>query len=336
MIRCIPLLACLLVAASPLMGQLHEVGAMAPPGALRNVGTSSLDAFRHYSSGSPGQSGLGQGGNSLQVPLSSSAYSSFRSGAGSVLESGSAGGASLAGRPIGAAPGIMIVDSSGARPQPRNYLLRGGYGKYAPPPSEDMALTEAAQRQELITSLAPRTAGIYTECIRKGEERFKAGQYTEAFSSFESAGFIGHDDAESLLSMSHAQFAQGSYATAGYYLCRAILKRPDLAQVKLSPKGFYGLAADYVQRVIDLEEYTQQNPQDANGWLLLAYYNWFDDPSAPAKATRNLSQALSTSKDPKLVEAVEVLYGSMLRTGKVTGKLVAATQPSTQPAVAKP
>ena len=262
-----------------------------------------------------------------------------------------AGGSATVGGALGSpAPGRLSSKRYSKAPtEPDLYRPRpvAGLSEFKPSPSYTSPVTAAraylrkigegaegdlSELPEPITSLAPREPSTYQGFILEGERRFRNGEYIGAFNQFKLANDIGAKDAESFLSMLHARFAVSrySYSQAAYYLQQALKFQPELPVTALHPAGFYGNAAHYVDHVFRLNQYLKTSPRDAEAYLVLAYYRWFD-PSVPADRTRDaLARALglrraefgeTVPKDDLFIEAVEVFWRGMVASGRVSGEL---------------
>jgi len=193
-------------------------------------------------------------------------------------------------------------------------------------------------RAEPITSLVPSEPGEYADLLKEGESKFRAGKYVEAFGQFKMANYIGQRDPESLLSMAHARFATGYFASAAFYIRDALIFLPELPLAPLRPKAFYGDPSIFIEHLIRLEDHVRKHAGDAGGYLLLAYFRWFRE-APDVEATRQaLSEALKialASKDTdaaQTVEAVETFWDGILATGRASGKLMPTTRPAAETA----
>ncbi|MFP4138968.1 MAG: tetratricopeptide repeat protein [Planctomycetota bacterium] len=194
-------------------------------------------------------------------------------------------------------------------------------------------------RREPITSLVPDEPSKYQEYLAKGERYFKAAKYTDALGWFEMAGVFDGDDPESLLSLTHTKTALEEYPSAAFTLRKAIRSFPELPVLPLQPRGFYGDPLDYTDQMAKLREYVSKNTFDADGHLLLAYYNWFEGNIEQAK--ESMQTAHLKAKDLRgktresVAEAIDILWKGMVATGKVSDTLGEEPDPAqttTQPA----
>jgi hypothetical protein len=191
----------------------------------------------------------------------------------------------------------------------------------------DSRVMAGANKEDTIKSLVPSGLGLYHDYIEAGEHAFREGEFTLAFTKFQMANYIGVKDPESLLSMSHAQFAADSYPLAAYYLRQTLKYMPSLPTVRLQPKAFYSDPSLYVENVQRLDEYVTLHPHDTDAQLLRAYYYWFDTDEANSAqvATRALEMALAANNTPDTTQAIEAFWDGMVAAGKVKGRIRAAT-----------
>ena len=177
-----------------------------------------------------------------------------------------------------------------------------------------------------ITSLVPEEPSEYRNYMAEGEELFRNGQFLRAFEQFRMANYLASEDVASLLSLTHTRFALASYASASFYLQEALRFMPDLALVRLRPKAFYDSEKTYEANLERLEKHLQENPEDGNAQLLMAYFLWFDQDFP--RALDFLAQAGRTVEDPDkapgLAKAAKIFQRAMEASGYL--------QPSSQPA----
>jgi len=197
---------------------------------------------------------------------------------------------------------------------------------------EEAATSKLRDSSEPITTLVPTPKSDYREHMLKGDRAFRANNYRGAYSEFLIASDLGGRDPESLICLTHAQFALSAYAypKAAYFLERAIKYMPELPLANLRPRGFYGSAAKYAEHMVALEEHLERAPADGDALLLLAYFRWFDENQDVKTVHKALSRALASAlkrKETHLLEAVQTFWDGMVATGKVSGKLVAAQEP---------
>ncbi len=181
--------------------------------------------------------------------------------------------------------------------------------------------TNLSQEVEVITSLVPPNPGIYTDYMKKAERLFRRGRYFDALNEYNLAYYIGPTAPETLLSMVHTNFAMGQYRSAAQYLQRTIKYLPELPLAPLKPKGFYQDPLQYLEQFLRFQTYLDDKSiPDAAGYLLLAYYRWFDDDVEATK--QSLSYALGATDNPEVIEAIETFWSGMVATGKVEGELI--------------
>lgn len=308
-----------------------EVG-LSNPGTFRDPGSSAF-ASRSY--------GLGGLQSTLTMPnsgvlsnsLGSSGFSIKRPGGDGGSSAGALGGLpALKGAPYRASgmgtPGMLNNPQMDNGQRAYSSGVMGGQtvlgmaGQYLG--DEGLNLPDSARKQEPITSLVPSTPSHYTSMLADGERLFRSGEFEAAFNKFTLANYIGGHDPESLLSMTHASFAASdvSYSRPAYYLRQALRYLPDLPQVPLRVKEFYGQTAKFVEQEIRLEEHIGRFPDDADANLMMAYIRWFSDqPDGPAEAKVALERALGSANAPDTLEAIETFWAGMVDSGKATGPL---------------
>lgn len=179
-----------------------------------------------------------------------------------------------------------------------------------------------------ITSLVPQDSGLYAKHMAQAEEAFRAGEYKKALSLYRKANERGRDDPESLLGMAYANYALSKYsfASAGYYLQKAIERFPELPLTPLKPAGFYADQETYEKHLGYLTAHLRKRPSDSNALLILGVFRWFEGDFSAAKAA--LRKAASASKNPKMLEAIKTFRDGMAASGKVLEPLSPATQPA--------
>jgi tetratricopeptide (TPR) repeat protein len=181
---------------------------------------------------------------------------------------------------------------------------------------------------EVITSMAPREKGALGEYVAKGEKAFREGDYEAALKEFQKAYAVDSKNPETLLSLAHACFAAtgSSYYRTSYYLRKALKYLPELPLAPLSPKSFFGDESQYASKLARLEDRTKRFPNDADSYLALAYFRWFDRDVEGARQA--LAQARRYAKSAEMTASVATFWDGMVASGKVSGELTPTTQPS--------
>jgi tetratricopeptide (TPR) repeat protein len=177
---------------------------------------------------------------------------------------------------------------------------------------------------------------------------FRTRQYAEAMSAFRVAASIADRAPESYLSLMHTDFASGHFYMATGNLQLALKYFPQLPLVKLRVRGFFSGPEEFVRLLEPLEKKSQGRGVEADTWLLLAYFRYFDGAEAKAaEALRAAMKALprqaagevrSTDLDAT-EEAIKTFWDGMVAAGKVSGSLTtqpAESPPTTRPAAAGP
>lgn len=203
-------------------------------------------------------------------------------------------------------------------------------------------LTAEGSQPKVISSLVPSDSSMYSALLREGEKRFRMGEFADAFSYFERAGYIAPRVPETLLSLMHARFATSrvSYTTASHYLQLTLRHLPELPLVPVNPKLFYGQTSDgaarYVEHIDALEKHLVKAPDDHDALLLLAYYRWFGN--RPDDARTALAKALKVAiedGDTRLTEAVDTFWAAIVNSGRMSGELL-SPRPKRAPRQAAP
>lgn len=311
-------------------GQLRGTFGPSSPGAAGRgyrADNSNLSAFQNYSYGLSSRSGGGPDSGILSAP-GSSAFSINSAGlGGGPSNSGVLAPTAPRGMSYGGGSDLPALDFSGGSVMGNisgqslyrtPSMFADNFGSIIPG-TKDLA-------SEPIKSLVPTRPGMYHDYLADGEKAFREGSFAAAYARFQMANCIGFTDPESLLSMSHAQFAINCYPMAAYHLRQVLKVLPQLAQLRLQPRLFYGDSSIYVENIIRLEEAIKSHPDDTDAQLLLAYYTWFnqDNRDGAEKTKLALSRAMAASTSPGVIEAIETFYAGMAATGKVSGRLFAA------------
>jgi len=191
---------------------------------------------------------------------------------------------------------------------------------------EEAATSQLKDHSKPITSLVPTPPSEYRNHMAKGDRAFRANNFHVAYTEFQIAGDMGGQDPESLICLTHTQFALSrySYAKACYFLQLAIRHMPELPLARLRPRGFYSSASKYAEHLVALEEHLEKDPADGEAQLLLAYFRWFGEAQDAQATGTALSKALASAlrrKDTHLLEAAETFWDGMVASGKVSGKL---------------
>ena len=345
-----------LAQAPEVLGQARSGVTIRSPGSLRRPGGSGIRSFRTNSYGLGGLQSSGTAGplrSSISGGLGTALRSSMgTAGIGSSLRSnidtssafgtprdtgisGTSGGVAAGFGPrsvsVTGSPGFSM-GSHGGTGVSRSLLgldtdFAAARAFVQSVGDADSGLVKSA---EPITSLVPDQPGRYRDHLADGEERFRAGDFIVAFDKFRLANDIVGRSPETLLSMAHAKFATArfSYASAAFYLRKALKYLPELPLVPLRPKAFYGNPATFGEHIIRLQEHLDEHRFDGDALLLLAYFRWFIDRPDVETIQVALSKALAASRDDEVAEAVRTFWDGMVATGKVSGELFPATRPA--------
>ncbi|MDP6633576.1 MAG: hypothetical protein QGG42_01590 [Phycisphaerae bacterium] len=185
-----------------------------------------------------------------------------------------------------------------------------------------------------IDTLVPDQPGQYRDMMHKGEELMRSGNFIAAYEQFKVVSDIMGRSPEPFLSMAHAKFGAGSYGMTAFYIRRALTCMPQLPGLPLRPKSFYSNVAIFMDLIIRLESHLEENENDGDALLILAYFRWFDDtPAAPAAPVvrKALEKALAVSESEDRTEAIQIFWRAIVSSGKATGELKTKTRATTRP-----
>jgi tetratricopeptide (TPR) repeat protein len=326
------------------------------PGANTNVNTFSqysygLGGVGRASAGGAGalSSSMGQLGGGY-----STNYSNLGAGGAAGLSTNKAGAPlpmlnSALSAPRGGLGGMGELLDRGGDLAKANAILDSSVVSSAMAAIQSAGSGSDLKQASAVTTLVPATPGVYHDFMENGEKAFRSGYFLEAMQAFRNANHIGVHDPESLLSLAHAHFALGGFATAGVYLAQAIEVLPELPLLPIKPTSFYGNLAEGRSRYGDhlemLRAYLQRQPDDAEAHLLLAYFLWFsqnDDPASKAQDIQNAKQSLAAGLaasrkiqvSKATVEAIETFWDGMVASGQAAGRL--ERMPTSSPATTAP
>ena len=335
------------------------------PGTMSTVGLGQTHDFRTHSAGIGGLQTTG-GGYQLQGVLRSSMSNTSQSGWGlrssidTSVGRGSKGAAlrsdidrtsgglisssSVGGGRVGSTV-LSTVSAGGTLTRAADFALAsaGGTGMAGAILGQDTSLTAARgfiasvgavggldKSDESIKTLVPDQPGKYRDMMQKGEELMQSGSFIAAYEQFKVASDILGRSPEPFLSMAHARFGVGGYGTTAFYIRRALAYMPQLPLVPLRPKNFYSNVAVFGDLIIRLKSYLDENPDNGDALLILAYFRWFADDSDVAAVRVALEKALAVSESEERIEAIHIFWRAILESGKATGELRirATTRPS--------
>ncbi len=160
-------------------------------------------------------------------------------------------------------------------------------------------------KKEILTSLVPRQAAKHKQAMQNGEDAFRKGAYTEAWSHFEKARKLSQDSPESLLSLARVSFAlaDGSYSKAAEYLRMTVDIVPELADLTIFPRSFYGNQDEYLKHLKKLEDHVSSGPDDGDAQFVIGYMRWRQGKPDEARKALNLA----SRHTPRLTRAVKAL-----------------------------
>ncbi len=186
-----------------------------------------------------------------------------------------------------------------------------------------------------IRSFAPNNTGRYATYLRTGQDAMRVGQYTQAAEHFRQAALIGPRRPEALLSIAHADFGAGRYASMAHRLRQAIRHNPDLPARDIRIRSFFSDVGTFLTLRDALIEQTEAVPDDARQWMALGYVLWYDNDTA--RATEAWRRAYHASTDPTISGAIEAWWDGAVATGRISGPLEEATTTvTTRPAAPPP
>ncbi len=309
-------------------------------GELRGIRTIGGD-FGAYSAGLDRLTAAGAyGGGVLQSSLSSSSGYQLRRFASGAIAGGSGfSSPSLADSssvqsyaPVGLNLRMQEVDLGATRGLANRAAADPMLGIQSYLEAMGHKTTLQADSDKPITSLVPSEPSVYQEHMEQGDRAFREGKFPESADAFELALTYARYSPEAHLSKLHADFALGHYNAAAYDLERALTYFPELALVPLRVRGFYTRAEQFVEHLENLRKATLQPTAEANAWLLLAYFRYFDDAEAEAaSALREAWERNTKVKDEaaqaSMAQSLERFWDGMVEAGKAAGSLGASTQP---------
>jgi len=201
-----------------------------------------------------------------------------------------------------------------------------------------------------VRSLAPPAeSGRFGQFMTAGEQATRQKEYGRAAEQFELANDIDRHSPEALLSLAHARFAlsYNSYRRAAYYLQQAIRYLPELPLVRLDTKAlFAGPDELHTELLPRLTEHLDQDPHDADGYLLLGYFLWFDGNAPAAQDALAMARQIASqqtaaaagspqsqaqeddglSPHRQMIEAVDTFWDAVKAGGQATGELAPNNQ----------
>jgi len=195
----------------------------------------------------------------------------------------------------------------------QSYLSRMQVGEFS----------KTARSIKPITSFVPTSeTGSYRQLMERGERAFKEGRYEQAGTAFRMALTLGQHPAETHLALVHTYCAQERYHTAAYHLIQAIEYFPDLPLASMSIRSFYGNSRMFVSNLENLKKASEKSVAQPGLYLLLAYFQYFDDNADAASVSlRKAYKASNLSKDKHTSSAILAFFKGMVAAGKAHGTL---------------
>jgi hypothetical protein len=168
--------------------------------------------------------------------------------------------------------------------------------------------------------------------MAQGEEAFKDGKYHKALRRYQFAATVAPTSADAAVALFHGRFATAtvSYASPALILTRAVRLLPELPVAPLKPQVFYGNSTDYVDHRARLDQHCAEHPQDADAWLVRAYFLWFEQEAEEAKLA--LTKVGEFAPEPKLKEAASIFLEGIVASEAADD---AQTQQNADPPVAE-
>ncbi len=168
-------------------------------------------------------------------------------------------------------------------------------------PQEGAAAPQTAPATQETTEQIPGEVERAQKLMLEGLEAFTAGEYDKAARSFLQVGLDDPDNVDALLAYAVARFATGDYSVAAIALRRGVSKYPEVVNSAFDIRDRYGEVDDFVKHVEALEDYVRQNPDDADGWLMLGFVRHFTGERAQAQTTFEILQRRSV-RDTELAD----------------------------------
>ena len=113
--------------------------------------------------------------------------------------------------------------------------------------------------------------------MRQGVDSFSAGDYEKAARLFLQAAMGNDDNVDSWLAYAVARFASGDYEMSALAIRRGVRQMPEVVDVPLDVRERYSIGDDFPRQLRALEDYVLQNPDQADGWLVLGFIRHFSD-----------------------------------------------------------
>ena len=111
--------------------------------------------------------------------------------------------------------------------------------------------------------------------IDRGDDLFGRGEFDRAVEAYREAIRKAPDDPLAALALGHGLFATGSYREAAAELRRGLRLNPDLVQVQMNRRAFYGDGRVFDEQLQRLEHWVKTSPDDAAARFLLGYNYFF-------------------------------------------------------------
>ncbi|MEN6309741.1 MAG: hypothetical protein ABFD91_18495 [Anaerohalosphaeraceae bacterium] len=139
-----------------------------------------------------------------------------------------------------------------------------------------------------FANLAQAKAGQYLDA---GMQLIKQGKYYKAADSFSMAAIWQPNNGLVYAGQSWALFGAGEYMSSAYYLNRAIILEPRLAEQKMDLTALMAERDVYENRLVEMAEW-QKRSQSGELAFLMAYFYWQDGKVEKARDLILIAQTL--------------------------------------------
>lgn len=133
---------------------------------------------------------------------------------------------------------------------------------------------------------APRMAPEQMQkLMTEGVEAFGKGEYDKAARQFLQVGMADQANVDAWLAYAIARFATGDYGMSATAIRRGIKKAPQVVNAPFDVRERYGNATDFEKHLGTLERYVLENPENADGWVVLGFVRHFSNQRDVAART---------------------------------------------------
>ena len=152
-------------------------------------------------------------------------------------------------------------------PGPTVYVERS-YQEPAPEVIRYVPIEQAPLSDPYAPTIAGSAAPSF---LQQGDAVFRQGRYDEARRLYTRALLADEADPAAQLSYAFAHFAVGRHNVAAMALRRALASDPELMDTPPDPRAAYGVAGDFEQHLVGLQQCQALLSRDSEALLLLAY-----------------------------------------------------------------